>query len=340
MLASLPTCYQPRSLNCVSFPASCSECGRRALSLEIVLRRSTRIAAARSTRIEAADSTSIKPSTISAATAAARHQNRSAEPPADDAAIASPLRRSLARLLPLGALTFSASMLVSFTVPANAIVVPASPAPAAAVASSLPAQSLDVADVDSVEAERGKYNIIAPPPPKPKPKPAPAQKPEPAPQSDPVSPSNSAPAAVAPAARTGAVRWPFPTRVPISDGFGPRVSPCAGCSSQHMGTDFLGGDGNPIYAIADGVVSLSAASGGYGTHVYIDHVVNGQQVRSLYSHMRAGSTPLFAGQRVSAGDFVGLVGSTGNVTGPHLHFELTVNGTNVDPYAWLQANAG
>ena len=107
-----------------------------------------------------------------------------------------------------------------------------------------------------------------------------------------------------------------------------------------MGTDFLGGNGNPIYAIADGVVSISAASGGYGTHVYIDHVVNGQQLRSLYAHMQAGSTPLSAGQQVKAGDFVGLVGSTGNVTGPHLHFELTVNGTNVDPDAWLQANAG
>ena len=243
----------------------------------------------------------------------------------------SSLRRLGARLLPAGALALSAAIVVSVTVPANAITQSAAPAAevAGVAAPTLIPQSLDVADVDGVNAGRDDYTITAPPP-KPKPKPKP----------EPVSAPNYAPASVASSVGAGAVRWPFPTQVPISDGFGPRVSPCAGCSSLHMGTDFLGGEGNPIYAIADGVVSVSAASGGYGTHVYIDHVVNGEQVRSLYSHMQAASSPLYVGQRVSAGDFVGTVGRTGNVTGPHLHFELVVNGVNVDPYAWLQANAG
>lgn len=139
---------------------------------------------------------------------------------------------------------------------------------------------------------------------------------------------------------TGSIRWPFPYPTTITDGFGPRVSPCSGCSSQHKGLDFTPGDRAPVYAIADGVVESSMVSnGGFGTSVIINHVIKGKAVQSVYAHFTAGSTPLKAGDKVEVGNFVGLVGSTGATTGPHLHFELHVDGVAVDPFAWLTQNA-
>jgi murein DD-endopeptidase MepM/ murein hydrolase activator NlpD len=137
----------------------------------------------------------------------------------------------------------------------------------------------------------------------------------------------------------GPIRWPFPYPVPISSGYGERSAPCRGCSSMHMGVDFTPGVGTPIYAIADGVVTTSLADQwGFGTHVIITHTINGQTVTSTYAHMQAGSTALVAGEQISVGDFIGTVGMTGTATGNHLHFEITVDGANVDPFAWLQAN--
>lgn len=138
----------------------------------------------------------------------------------------------------------------------------------------------------------------------------------------------------------GPVRWPFPVAVPISSGFGVRVAPCRYCSSYHRGLDFVPGRGAPIYAIADGVVTQQEYSGGYGEHAYIEHDINGQTVLSVYAHMEAGSSPLEVGDRVQVGDFVGLVGNTGTSTGAHLHFEIRIDGVYLDPFAYLQANAG
>lgn len=138
---------------------------------------------------------------------------------------------------------------------------------------------------------------------------------------------------------SGPIRWPFPTQVPISSGFGGRAAPCRGCSSNHQGLDFTPGAGAPIYAIADGTVALHEEGGGFGNHVIIEHTIDGQVVRSLYAHMQWGSSPLKEGETIAAGDFVGLVGATGQVTGNHLHFELEIDGTNVDPYVWLKSNA-
>lgn len=139
----------------------------------------------------------------------------------------------------------------------------------------------------------------------------------------------------------GAVRWPFPVAVPISDGFGARVSPCSGCSSQHKGTDFTPGVGAPITSIADGVVTIKEVSSwGFGNHVFIEHVINGQKVTTLYAHMQEGSSALKVGDVVEAGQFIGLVGATGAATGPHLHLEIRLDGVvQVDPFAWLKANA-
>jgi murein DD-endopeptidase MepM/ murein hydrolase activator NlpD len=142
------------------------------------------------------------------------------------------------------------------------------------------------------------------------------------------------------ASNEGAVRWPFPVAVPISDGYGSRVSPCSGCSSQHKGTDFTPGSGAPITAVADGVVSLKTTSSwGFGYHVYIDHIIDGQKVTTVYAHMQLGSSDLEVGDVVAAGDFVGLVGQTGAATGPHLHLEVRVDGVQVDPFLWLTVNA-
>ena len=137
----------------------------------------------------------------------------------------------------------------------------------------------------------------------------------------------------------GPVRWPFPVAVPISSGFGARVAPCRYCSSYHRGVDFTPGRGTPIYAISDGVVTQQEYSGGYGEHAYIEHDINGQTVLLVYAHMAGGSSPLEPGDRVQAGDFVGLVGNTGISTGPHLHFEIRIDGVYLDPFTWLQENA-
>ena len=140
----------------------------------------------------------------------------------------------------------------------------------------------------------------------------------------------------------GPIRWPFPYAVPISSGFGERAAPCRGCSSMHMGLDFTPGGGAPIYAVADGVVVLHDDQlGGFGNHVIIDHgdlLGNGSNIQTLYAHMQTGSSPLAVGETIEAGDFIGLVGMTGAATGNHLHFEIHVNGVQVDPFAWLQTN--
>lgn len=138
----------------------------------------------------------------------------------------------------------------------------------------------------------------------------------------------------------GTIQWPFPIAVPISDGYGYRPNPCSWCSPWHKGVDFTPGAGAVIQAIADGVVSTVIPSHyGLGNHVIIDHQINGQLVRSVYAHMLDGSMRVVVGQAVKVGDPVGLVGSTGESTGAHLHFEILIGGEPVDPFEWLNANA-
>ncbi len=138
----------------------------------------------------------------------------------------------------------------------------------------------------------------------------------------------------------GTIQWPFPIAVPISSGFGERIAPCGGCSSFHEGLDFTPGGGTAIQVIADGVVSKVAEDAwGLGSHVVIDHIINGKLIQSVYGHMQRGSIRVTLGQQVKVTDIVGLVGSTGISTGDHLHFEIHVNGVQVDPFTWLKANA-
>ncbi|MES2169315.1 MAG: M23 family metallopeptidase [Actinomycetota bacterium] len=137
--------------------------------------------------------------------------------------------------------------------------------------------------------------------------------------------------------------WPVPESSPIASPFGSRVAPCDGCSSFHEGADFDAGYGAQIHAIAAGTV-VETDNPGYaalGVHVAIEHVIDGQTIVSAYGHMQQGSMTLHVGDTVYAGEVVGLVGDTGESTGPHLHFEIRLGGTApTDPVAWLHAHLG
>ena len=137
----------------------------------------------------------------------------------------------------------------------------------------------------------------------------------------------------------GTIQWPFPAPVPISSGFGGRVSPCGGCSSFHEGLDFIPGAGTLIGAIAPGTVTYAGYDSNFGYHVIVDHNINGQKVQSVYAHMLAGSTKVVVGQQLTVTQEIGEVGNTGHSTGAHLHLEVHLDGTPVDPFAWLKANA-
>ncbi|GAA3911760.1 hypothetical protein GCM10022382_17860 [Microbacterium invictum] len=134
-----------------------------------------------------------------------------------------------------------------------------------------------------------------------------------------------------------AIQWPFPVGVPVSAAYG-SASYLAQFSSPHHGVDLAPGAGAEVHVIADGTVRLATEGGGdYGVNVIVDHVVDGQLVSTRYAHMQYGSLRVSAGDTVSVGDVLGKVGSTGKATGPHLHFEVLVNGsTRIDPYTWMQ----
>nr|WP_231368749.1 M23 family metallopeptidase [Frigoribacterium sp. CG_9.8] len=139
------------------------------------------------------------------------------------------------------------------------------------------------------------------------------------------------------------LQWPVDPSSPIVDGFGPRVSPCATCSSLHEGVDYDAGNGTPVRAIAAGIVveTNNPGSSALGIHVTIQHVIDGQTVTSVYAHMQVGSMPLSVGDTTFAGERIGRVGSTGASTGAHLHFEIRPGGTTpVDPVAWMRARLG
>ncbi len=130
----------------------------------------------------------------------------------------------------------------------------------------------------------------------------------------------------------GAVRYPLP-RGSYREG--------RSIGGGHNGVDMLAPAMTPIYATAAGTVRASGESiGGYGVAVMIDHVIAGQRVSTTYGHMTYGTRQVQRGQQVQAGQLIGYVGSTGRSTANHLHFEVWINGSLVEPYSWLRANAG
>lgn len=130
---------------------------------------------------------------------------------------------------------------------------------------------------------------------------------------------------------TGKFRWPAPSSTLITSDFGWRTHPIYKTKTFHQGVDIGAGFGTSIVAGDVGEVIFSGWYGAYGNTVIIDH---GGQISSQYSHM---STILVkVGDIVDKGDKVGLVGSTGLSTGPHLHFGVLQDGSPVDPWKWLK----
>ncbi len=118
----------------------------------------------------------------------------------------------------------------------------------------------------------------------------------------------------------------------VSSGFGARVDPINHLASNHPGVDFAAAEGTAISAASGGVVRRAGDRGGYGSAVEIDH---GGGLTTLYAH--ASQLLVKEGQRVSPGEPIARVGHTGRTTGDHLHFEVRVNGTPVDPMRALKS---
>ncbi len=123
----------------------------------------------------------------------------------------------------------------------------------------------------------------------------------------------------------------------ISSGFGGRRHPVLGIFRRHQGTDYAASSGTQVRAIGDGLVIAAGVRGGYGNMIDVRHP-NGIVTR--YGHLRAFAKGVRAGTRVSMGQTIGYVGMTGLATGPHLHFEVLVNGVARNPRTALQAKAG
>ena len=121
----------------------------------------------------------------------------------------------------------------------------------------------------------------------------------------------------------------------ISSGFGPRVDPFTGGTEFHEGIDFAAPEGTPILSVAAGIVTYAGPRGGYGNMVQVDHG-NGYSTR--YGH--AYKVLVHVGQTVNRGDALALVGDTGRSTGPHVHFEVLMNGHQVDPARFVALRAG
>lgn len=117
----------------------------------------------------------------------------------------------------------------------------------------------------------------------------------------------------------------------ISSGFGYRSDPFNRRAAMHNGLDFRGATGTPIYAAAKGRVSFVGWKGGYGKTVEITH---GNGLMTRYAHMSRFNAKV--GDRVAPGETIGAIGNTGRSTGPHLHFEVRINGRAVNPRTFLE----
>ena len=227
-------------------------------------------------------------------------------------------QRAASRVTAVGALLFAAGLVVSTSLPAQALWVPPADTTTARSTAAGAAQSLSVGDAaGDAETTRDQYSVTA----------ATQYR-----NVDSSSFSNDP---------NGTIQWPFLTGVPITSGFGGRqVEGCSFCSTNHMGVDFAPGEGTPIRSVAAGtVIKVQAHDGGFGNDVWVQHDVDGKQFTSVYGHMKDGTFKVVTGQQVAVGDELGEVGSTGNSTGPHLHLEIHVGGVPVDPLTWLRANA-
>jgi murein DD-endopeptidase MepM/ murein hydrolase activator NlpD len=118
----------------------------------------------------------------------------------------------------------------------------------------------------------------------------------------------------------------------MSSPFGERVDPISGKKAWHEGMDFAGANGSDVVAVANGIVVFSGRRDGYGLMVEISH---GENLRTRYGHHQ--ELLVRAGQSVKRGDVIGLMGSSGRSTGPHVHFEVLKSGKPVNPARYVSA---
>ncbi|MBR5236622.1 MAG: peptidoglycan DD-metalloendopeptidase family protein [Clostridia bacterium] len=129
----------------------------------------------------------------------------------------------------------------------------------------------------------------------------------------------------------GVFCWPAPSYTYVSSEFGYRIHPVYGTKKYHSGIDLAAPGGSPILAAADGTVKFAGWNGGYGYCIILDH---GGGIQTLYGH--SSKLLVSAGQKVTRGQKIALVGTTGTSTGNHLHFEVLNNGTATNPRPYLQ----
>ena len=122
----------------------------------------------------------------------------------------------------------------------------------------------------------------------------------------------------------------WPVKGFITSDFGYRNSPMYGTTEFHSGLDIANDVGTQVHASADGTVSEAGLSSSYGRYIKIQH---GYGMATMYCHLSRAD--VHAGQRVSKGDVIGALGNTGNSTGPHLHYEVWVNGVPVNPRKYI-----
>ncbi|MGB9236978.1 MAG: M23 family metallopeptidase [Terriglobales bacterium] len=123
----------------------------------------------------------------------------------------------------------------------------------------------------------------------------------------------------------------WPVEGQITGSFGARIDPFNGEGAFHSGVDISASVGSPVIAPADGVVTFADFMGGYGRAVMVDH---GHGISTRYGHLA--SFAVTAGQYIHRGDTIGYVGLSGRSTGPHLHYEVRINDTPVNPYKYLR----
>ena len=114
----------------------------------------------------------------------------------------------------------------------------------------------------------------------------------------------------------------------LSSTFGMRKHPISGYNKLHKGVDFAAPKGTPIYAGGNGVIEYAGTNGGYGKYIRIRHNNN---YKTAYAHLSGFKKGIAIGKRVNQGDVIGFVGSTGNSTGPHLHYEIIFKNKQMNP---------
>lgn len=135
-----------------------------------------------------------------------------------------------------------------------------------------------------------------------------------------------------PMVTTGGKFGPPVSNMNVTSTFGGRKDPLGRGYRQHRGVDFGGAAGTPIYAAGDGVVTRAGSARGYGNLIVINH---GNGLETWYAHMYYNQIGVNVGDRVKRGDHIAGIGSAGNSTGPHLHFEVRYNGQPVNPMPYL-----